>query len=519
MGHRSNIPPSGDTVFVTQGGDDELSGLTEENPVLTLAQAGTVAFDVSATSISIGDSRTAYVENVIGLDGVDVNGLGAAITSSDNSGVTYTASNSSTANIGFLSASGNDSVVYHVNGKTRSLATTSTLVLGSFFGPVSNNVTGIKVDGTNDDVFVTLRNGECRATNSKLLDVVGQSNTAIAVDFGTYTNFQDGLIGCNCNSSDPNQIVSVTFNNLADDAAAAPINSAVVAGTSGRVTLRGGNINIPGNKICDIDSGLQVDLSAQQTAGIIDNNSGGQLSISKLGFHVGPVNLNAGSTTAGSITQVIGNVTIDGECTGDVSKIDGDLTISSTGSFDGDVSVVTGTTTVDPASNTNALIDNIRYGKRMITDEIVLSASSFNDQNPVGLDTPLQIEFGVAQAPLLDVNGTFTTPDNGQYTMKYSFQYGRTGAGGVSWLFFYLEIDGTQAANTRLAKLDNSNNDFPVDFTVPAVDLTAGQEVKAYIYRDSLGNDSGGLLSESPTLTLTDSPSAMLTVTRVYNDG
>ena len=119
-------------------------------------------------------------------------------------------------------------------------------------------------------------------------------------------------------------------------------------------------------------------------------------------------------------------------------------------------------------------------------DELVLNGSSFNDQNPAGLGAPLKIEYGAAQATgIVDLSaaGDFTAVEAGQYEFRFTFQYGRTGGGGVSWIYFRAVVNGTQTGNSILAKLDGSNDDVPAQFSV-TVDLSAADVVTTEVLRE-----------------------------------
>jgi len=145
--------------------------------------------------------------------------------------------------------------------------------------------------------------------------------------------------------------------------------------------------------------------------------------------------------------------------------------------------------------------------------EVVLNADSFVNQNPSGTDNPMQVTYGAAQAPWLDAAGAITIQDDGQYDFKFAFQYGRTGGGGVSWIYFRILKNGAQLGTSTLAKLDGSNDDIPAEFAA-TLDLLTSDVITVEIVRDSAGNNSGGLATSSPTLAWTDAPSASITVKR-----
>lgn len=158
-------------------------------------------------------------------------------------------------------------------------------------------------------------------------------------------------------------------------------------------------------------------------------------------------------------------------------------------------------------------------GYTLKRDQLLLNADSFATQNPAGTDDPLQIEFGAAQGSAsdpveIDASGNITINKTAQYNFSITIQFGRIGAGSFVLLFFRFLIDGVQFGNSRSARLDNANSNFPVQFSVP-LNMTAGQVITMDITRDSEGFDAGGLIPETATLgTINPTPSASVTITR-----
>lgn len=154
-----------------------------------------------------------------------------------------------------------------------------------------------------------------------------------------------------------------------------------------------------------------------------------------------------------------------------------------------------------------------------IEERIIINASSFVDQNPLGLDIPLQIEFGPAvngptDAVQLDANGLVTINRTDEYDVSFFFEYGRSGAGQVSWLFWRLKVNGVQSGNSVFAKLDGSNDDVPVQFEIARI-FNQGDTFAVELMRDSQGNDTGSLMSETPTpVDWSPAPSASIVIRR-----
>jgi len=143
------------------------------------------------------------------------------------------------------------------------------------------------------------------------------------------------------------------------------------------------------------------------------------------------------------------------------------------------------------------------------------AASTASSQQPTGLDTPLQVEFGPLQTTTdIDISaaGAITFKTAGKYIISPFFQYGRTGATGTSVLLNRYLVNGVQSGNTLSAKIDNASILVPwsssIQFTASANDVLTIE-----IMRDSAGNDSGGLFAITPTVgTWNIAPSAAIQI-------
>jgi len=137
----------------------------------------------------------------------------------------------------------------------------------------------------------------------------------------------------------------------------------------------------------------------------------------------------------------------------------------------------------------------------------VLRGQSEVDQNPVGQDNPLVLEFGPAQGGpsdpiVLESNGEITVNKTAQYSVRFSGQYGRVGSQGTSWLYFrtMIAFDGVnfiQVGRTVLAKFENANSDIPIENSTGIVFLQ-GWKVRVEVMRGSEGVDNGGLVATVP---------------------
>lgn len=152
----------------------------------------------------------------------------------------------------------------------------------------------------------------------------------------------------------------------------------------------------------------------------------------------------------------------------------------------------------------------------------VLQAESTADQDPSGLDSALQIEFGPEQLGDdidLAADGTITIKTSGTYTGRITANFSRPTSNGNAFFFIRVLKDGVQVGNpVALEQTDDDISvpiflelivtidelDVPVDFTVECI-------------RDSQGGggiDSGGLRSLTSTNSWGSTPSARITVTK-----
>lgn len=166
--------------------------------------------------------------------------------------------------------------------------------------------------------------------------------------------------------------------------------------------------------------------------------------------------------------------------------------------------------TGDPFIRDDAGVDTpMTPGGVNISHQLLLDASSFSDQIPTGLDVTTQVEFGVAQGTgsdpvMIDSSGTVTiNEDLDSITLGLLVSFGRTGGAGVSEVFFrsVVTIGATVIFSTPIfVKIDNANSQQST-FVVSNLAFPAGTTIEIQFVRDPAGNDSGSLLSQTPTAT------------------
>lgn len=152
--------------------------------------------------------------------------------------------------------------------------------------------------------------------------------------------------------------------------------------------------------------------------------------------------------------------------------------------------------------------------------------TSLTTQSGSPIDTPKLVSYGSNKNSDSDIvnytNGVFTFLKTGTMAFKSRLRTGRTGASGVSHLFFWVEssvdngVTWDKLGNSINIHLDDSTEtqtffDFAVLYGV------TGLKLRTMFARSSTGSDSGDLISELPSAALQalgvmPAPSAQITV-------
>ena len=150
--------------------------------------------------------------------------------------------------------------------------------------------------------------------------------------------------------------------------------------------------------------------------------------------------------------------------------------------------------------------------------DIIRGFSTAESQQPSALGTPIQVEFGGAQAATelsLSGTGTITCNVSGTYAFRFKLQFGRTGASGVSYLMTRILKNGAQFGVTQSTRLSSSDSIIPTDSRV-LIELLAGDTISMQLVRDSAGVNSGGLLQQAAaTSGWGAAPSALLVASKM----
>jgi hypothetical protein len=148
-----------------------------------------------------------------------------------------------------------------------------------------------------------------------------------------------------------------------------------------------------------------------------------------------------------------------------------------------------------------------------------LISESFADQDPVGLDTPVQVAFGpedlTSPDVAIDALGTITFLTSGEYFATLGLYFLRTTAVGEAHFMARVLVNDAQSGNPIGIVSSDSNDTIPLYFDstllIPpgATPLT----YKIEMVRDSGGIDNGGLGGIlSTTLGWGSTPSARIRI-------
>lgn len=165
-------------------------------------------------------------------------------------------------------------------------------------------------------------------------------------------------------------------------------------------------------------------------------------------------------------------------------------------------------------------LDLLVEGADVDVVKIFGSSSVATEQVPLGLDIPLQIEFGPAindlnDDAMMDSNGTVTINVSGTYQIAAVGHLGRDGTPGEAHLRFSKFISGIQEGPTIGYAIDSSK------FITEAVDdsihyYDEGDTIKYFIARDSSGVDAGGMFLQDVNIPgWNASATAIISVRRV----
>lgn len=154
---------------------------------------------------------------------------------------------------------------------------------------------------------------------------------------------------------------------------------------------------------------------------------------------------------------------------------------------------------------TDDVIDSTDSIPFMRIERLYDGESLLASQQPSGLDTALEIQFGAVQGGPSDPIQTVASigaeasilriNQAGLYRIKTAIQYGRTGAFGTSILNFRVKVGGVQAGRSINQKLPNGNTTSIFTDEAWIYIPTVPVDIVYEVIRDSNGDDSGGLFA------------------------
>lgn len=462
MGFRSNIFPTGRQFHFNPAGQDRLDGKGPETAVETPTRA--IALVNALDPPPSGQVRASIVSSADGVypDGVvlpaftSFNAPSTSVITSDL--VNITMAESQPMSVGSLLNFAPNCALVLIDGLDRVDATVETMVVGSVFAA---DCRGFVVSGSCGQVFARLTTGSLQGDGATLIEHTATCTTPFDYNIDTVTFFSTNQTLLDFNPPGPFDQANLNIT------AAQPAGGFTTTGSllfnvrAGRAVVKAEVLSA--GALCVVESGAQLALNVQIGVGSVLVKSGGEAYVTA-SILVGSIEVEAGGTLHITALAHNGSVTCDG--------------------------VVNGTINGEPYGNAQ--------------EQTVLQGAEFTNQAPVGTDTPLQIKFGPAQGTasdpvMLSADGALTINKKKKYFVNVIVSYGRLNAGSASWLFFRWLKNGVQVGDSLFAKLDNSNSDFPVQFSA-RLDLDAGDVATFEFVRDSQGFNDGELITETPTL-------------------
>lgn len=154
--------------------------------------------------------------------------------------------------------------------------------------------------------------------------------------------------------------------------------------------------------------------------------------------------------------------------------------------------------------------------------QVLYGASVAANQSPSATNTPIQLEFGSAQAftdASLSVAGILTFNTSGYYLVDLFLQQGRATSTGQVILFTRLLYNGAQILGSNSVTLDANVQVAPLSLSIP-FSVNAGDTLQVQLVRDSAGANDGGVFRTVPTISgWTASPSAAIGVYKLQGLG
>lgn len=457
MTNRSNVDAQVRGFYFAASGNDDFDGKTIERPKETIQ----AAIDETQLLIPIpafGDIATVtaaqggiFNAGFVLPESVQFEGESTVLNLS--AAVAVTLDSFLNCSLTSVTNSANSGISFKIDGQD---STGLNVLANRVFG---DTATGLSITGVCDNIFVTISQ----------FTVTGTGSTAIKIESASVSP-----IDINC-------------------------NTAALEGTD--------------TTFMDYDPVNATDMCVVNVSAITNGGSG------TIGFIVRNGILIAANCLIAAETAI--HVLAGAEMTLTNGCIDGDIIVDLGGILNVTaVHQISGTITNNGTINGN--IDGVPFGtyRQKHEEQVVLTGFSLNTQAPVATDTLLQIEFGAAQFGPTDpvqisALGAVTINQADQYNVKIVLQYGRSGAAGSSAIvFFRILVDAVQFGESRYAQLDNPNQAFPVQFSIP-MDLLVTQVLTMEFWRDSSGFNAGELMPRVPALGGTNTaPSASIILTR-----
>lgn len=475
MGFRSNIRPTGRQFHFNPAGEDRLDGKGEETAVETPTRA--IALVNALDPPPSGQVRASIVSSADGVypDGVvlpaftSFNAPSTSIVTSDS--VNIAMAESQPMSIGSLLNFAPNCTLVLIDGLDRVDATVTTMVVGSVFAA---DCRGFVVSGSCGQVFARLTTGSLQGGGATLIEHTASCTTPFDYNIDVVTFFGTNQTLLDFNPPGPLDQANVNLTSAQRAVGFTTTGSLLFNVRAGRMIVKAEVLSA--ETLCVVEDGARFSLDVQVAFGSILVKNGAIAVVKSAGILVGDITVDAGGELSINLATHVGALVDNGEV--------------------------------------NGWINGVPYGNAQ--ERTLLRGASFVNQAPPGLDQPIQVTFGPAQGGasddvMLSATGVLTANVKHRYKISVFLQYGRTGAGQFSKLFFRLLLNGAQIGDSVEAKLDSRNSDVPVQLSA-LVPMGVGDELTGEFVRDSGGGDSGELISDTPALGWNAAPSAVMRV-------
>jgi len=325
MSHKIHVVNTGRDIYFNTSGRDTLSGKSVENAVSDPTRAIAIinAFATAPTAsnpASIVASETgAYNTAITTPNFTTCSCRFASITIFGGTNITSGERQSSIW--GAIVNLGTDGVCIDINGKTRLAFEVNAMAVGldSGAGQGTTGNIGFKVRGTNDDIFIQLRQMEIRGDAAIGIEHTAVTGTPTNYRFDTAEFFNRNQTFFKMNSSDPLEEVDLTLGSVSEGSPVgtfASTSSLAFDVISGVVNVTA--LTVAADTIATVGAAGRFGIRSNVCSGDMTVESGGNaLTVAQL--WLGDITVDSGGTLHAVINDHVGTVTNNGTIHGRIN--------------------------------------------------------------------------------------------------------------------------------------------------------------------------------------------------------